>query len=120
MTSFQNVQKHANSITDNTVRDALLCDLIALAYAWTPEIALKMRRLFFIKWDANDNEKVKIVIQQFKAQWTNNGVSLWSRGHGHDCVINNNGLESTNNVLKKEVTRRALLPILKFLSEMQM
>lgn len=53
----------------------------------------------------------------FKAQWTGNTLQNWSAGHCPNCVINNNGLEATNLVLKKEITQRRLLPVLTYFRE---
>ena len=53
----------------------------------------------------------------FKAQWTGNTLQNWTAGHCPNCVINNNGLEATNLVLKLEVTQRRLLPVLTYFRE---
>lgn len=60
---------------------------------------------------------MKKVIAHFKAQWTSNTLHKWTSGHCPDCVINNNGLEATNLVIKLEVTQRRLLPVLAFFRE---
>ena len=57
------------------------------------------------------------VTQHFKVQWIQNALNKWTRGHCANCVINNNGLEGTNALLKKEVTQRKLRPVLTFFVE---
>ena len=99
------------------MRGELLHDLNVLSLAWSPEVVLSSRRMFFEKWERNESEVARNVIQHFRAQWTNNGVSNWSRCHSESCVINTNGLESTNRVLKDEVTHRKILPVIDFSRE---
>lgn len=73
--------------------------------------------MFFEKWERSESDVVRNVVQHFKVQWTNNGLSNWSRCHSENCAINTNGLEATNRVLKDEVTHRKLLPVLDFFHE---
>ena len=74
--------------------------------------------LFFEKWDVNPSAPIRAAIAHFQRSWTNNSTSRWARCHLNRCtVINNNGLESTNNVIKIFVTRRLLLPVLDFIPE---
>ena len=94
------------------------CMLSCCHYStFTAEQALLAVALFLVKWEANENAVVLNVTAHFRAQWTNNHVSNWTRGHCPNCVINNNGLEATNGVIKNEVTERRLLPILNFFVE---
>ena len=79
---------------------------------------LRALELFFLKWEADTNNRVRAAIAHFKKEWTNNSVSCWARGNlNRSCVINNNGLETTNNVIKNEVTMRNPLPLLDFCRE---
>ena len=59
--------------------------------------------------------RVLPVLEHFRKVWTNNGVSLLASGHAHNCVVNNNGLESTNGKIQDLVTQRHLMPLLDFL-----
>ena len=101
------------------MRAMFLQDINAISVAFTPEIAVLALGLFFVKWEASDDVIVLQVTAYFKAQWTNNSVSNWTRGHCPGCVINNNGLEATNLVLKTEITQRVLLPVLNFFDELK-
>ena len=44
-------------------------------------------------------------------------MAKWSRWHAPNFVVNNNGLEATNKVLKDDVTQRQLLPVTTFFTE---
>ena len=54
---------------------------------------------------------------QFKATWSNNRLSKWTRGHSPNCVVNNNGLEGTNGVIKNDGTQHRFLPVMTFFRE---
>lgn len=115
----QNVEKQAKRIGSDQVRAMFLQDINAISVAFTPEEAVLALGLFFDKWEAFNDVTVLQVTAYFKAQWTDNGVSSWTRGHCPGCVINNNGLEATNLVLKTEITQRVLLPVLNFFDELK-
>lgn len=98
------------------MRANLLQDLNALSCAWTVDVFQKALLLFFQKWEANVDAKVKAVILHFKTEWCNKEkVNQWACCFCKNHVVNNNSLESTNNVIKQEVTQRQLLTILTFL-----
>ena len=99
---------------DAALKAQFLQDIIMLSIAWTQDVSSASRNLFFEKWEAVDDAVTKQVVAQFKATWTNNALSNWSRCDLPNCVVNNNGLESTNRVLKDDVTGRKLIPILNF------
>ena len=111
------MEKQAKRIRDEDVRGMFLKDIYFLSVSFTPEDAEKAIALFLVKWEANENAVIKNVTAHFKLQWTNNNVSNWTRGHCPNCVVNNNGLEATNHVIKVEVTQRKLLPVLTFFAE---
>ena len=90
-------------------------DIHALSVCWTDDVFTEALRLFFLKWEASGDKTVLPVLKHFRKVWTNNGVSLWASGHAHNCVVNNNGLESTNGKIKDLVTQRHLMRILDFL-----
>ena len=111
------MEKQTKRIQDPAVRAMFLQDVNALSLSFTAEQALQAVALFLVKWEANENAVVLNVTSHFRTQWTNNLVSNWTRGHCPNCVINNNGLEATNGVIKNEVTQRRLLPVLNFFVE---
>ena len=61
--------KQVKRILDGKVRGELLHDLNVLSLAWSPEVVLSSRRMFFEKWERNESEVVRNVIQHFEAQW---------------------------------------------------
>ena len=79
-----------------------------------------LRSLFFDKWENHESAAVKVVISNFKRDWCNERVGNWTHGHIHNYVNNTNGLEATNKVLKDDVTKRQLMPILNFLLKIQL
>lgn len=89
-------------------------DINALSYAWSPEAAILLRNLFFLKWEAQINPQVLDATAHFKTEWCNERLGNWTRGHSPNSVINTNGLESTNKVIKDELTFRQLVPVLDF------
>ena len=90
-------------------------DINAISYAWTPEAAVLLRNLFFLKWECHADPAVLDATANFKTEWCNARLSNWTRGHAPNSVVNTNGLESTNKVIKDELTFRQLMPVLDFL-----
>ena len=90
-------------------------DVNAISYAWTPEAAALLRNLFFLKWECHADPAVLDATANFKLEWCNARLSNWTRGHAPNSVVNTNGLESTNKVIKDELTFRQLMPVLDFL-----
>ena len=101
-------------VRDEAVRADLLHDLNALSIAWSPENSTAARALFFNKWEAVADPVTLQVISHFKTNWNRNHLAKWSRCDAPNCVVNNNGLEATNKVLKDDVTQRQLLPVITF------
>jgi hypothetical protein len=73
--------------------------------------------LFFQKWEVHEVEAVRTLRAHFKRICVR--VGYWTHGHIANYVNCTNGLEATNKVLKDEVTKRQLMPILYFLLKMQ-
>ena len=92
-----------------------LNDINAISCAWTPAIVTRLKKLFFKKWEANANLAVKGVTAHFKNEWCNIRLGNRCSGHCHDSIINTNGLEATNKVVKDELTKHQLLPVTDFL-----
>ena len=91
-------------------------DIKAISYAWTSAVAVILKGLFFTKWESNPDPIVLSVTQHIKTEWCNERLGN-SSGHAHNCVINTNGLEGTNNVIKDELTYRQLLPVMEFMQK---
>ena len=92
-------------------------DIKAISYAWTSAVAVILKGLFFTKWESNPDPIVLSVTQHFKTEWCNERLGNWSSGHAHNCVINTNGLEGTNKVIKDELSYRQLLPVMEFMQK---
>jgi hypothetical protein len=97
----------------------ILHDITALSGADSPVQSDRVRTLFFQKWEVHEVEAVRTLIAHFKRVWCNVRVGNWTHGHIANYVNCTNGLEATNKVLKDEVTKRQLMPILNFLLKMQ-
>ena len=97
-------------------------DIGVLANAHSPLQSTRLRTLFFLKWGNHELADVRTVIEHFRTQWCNSNVTLgnWTHGHIESYANNTNGLESTNNVIKNEVTKRQLMPIINFLLKIQL
>jgi hypothetical protein len=89
----------------------------AISYAWSVPVADTLRNLFLLKWEAINDNNVKVVVAHFRKEWCNPRLSKWCGGHAHNCVVNTNGLEATNKVVKDEVTLHQLLPVMDFLAK---
>lgn len=90
-------------------------DINALSYAWSPNVAMLLRNLFFAKWDSHNDNRAVEAAAHFRSEWCNARLGNWSRGHAPNSVVNTNGLEATNKVVKDELTFRQLMPVLDFL-----
>jgi hypothetical protein len=90
-------------------------DINAISYAWSPAAAIRLKELFFLKYEQHPSPVVVDVTAHFKNEWCNARLGNWSSGHAINCVINTNGLEATNRVIKDELTYRQLMPVMDFL-----
>ena len=75
--------------------------------------------MLFNKWDNHNVVAVNTLIDHFKREWCNDRLGNWTHGHIRNYVNCTNGLEATNKVLKDDVTKRQLMPILNFLLKIQ-
>jgi hypothetical protein len=112
---FQGTEKYAKKIIDVQLRAQFLQDIKAFCYAWSPAAAVKLKSLSFEKREGHGSPTVLDVTAHFKREWYNERLGNWTRGHAHNCVINTNGLEATNKVIKDELTYRQLMPVRDFL-----
>ena len=110
------IEKQAKRIVDLNVKNMFMQDIHAISCAWTPGIASRLKQLFFAKWEGNHSQVVRDVTAHFLAEWCTERLGKWSCGHAHNCVINTNGLEATNKVIKDELTHRQLMPVIDFLT----
>ena len=109
------MEKYAKKITDMELKGQFIQDINALSYAWSPNAATLLRDLFFAKWDSHIDNHAVDAAAHFRSEWCNTRLGNWSRGHAPNSVVNTNGLEATNKVVKDELTFRQLMPVLDFL-----
>ena len=114
---FQATEKYAKKIVDMQLKAQFMQDINAISYAWSPAAAIRLKELFFLKYEHHPNPVVVDVTAHFKNEWCNARLGNWCSGHALNCVINTNGLESTstNKVIKDELTYRQLMPVMDFL-----
>ena len=96
-----------------------------VALSWSEEYFDHVVTLFIKKWEDNNTAwvienpgKPSTIIESlenFKSSWLDIKVRKWYRGAAEGHVINYNGLESLNAVLKNEVTKHKLFPFSDFL-----
>ena len=92
-------------------------DINAISYAWSPAAATRLKQLFFQKWEGHASPIIVDITNHFRAEWCNARLGNWSCGHAHNCVVNTNGLEATNKVIKDELTYHQLMPVMDFLRQ---
>jgi hypothetical protein len=107
------MSKAANSIKDKQIRNTFKYEITNLADAWSKECFDKVVPLFTAKWLAIPDAKV--ATEHFQKVWLSERLCRFYRGAAQGNVMNNNGLEATNKVLKDRATLRELLPILHLL-----
>ena len=111
------MEKYAKKITDMELKAQLMQDINALSYAWSPDAAKSLQGLFFAKWDGQIDNRAADAAAHFRTEWCNERLCNWSRGHAPNAAVNTNGLESTNKVVKDELTFRQLMPVIDLLQK---
>ena len=106
---FQGTEKAAKRIFDVNVKAQFMQDINAISYAWSPT--------FFQNWEGHASPIIVDITNHFRAEWCNVRLGNWSCGHAHNCVVNTNGLEATNKVIKDELTYHHLMPVMDFLRQ---
>jgi hypothetical protein len=107
------MSKATNSIKDEQIRNTFKYEITKFAGAWSKECFDKVVPLFTAKWLAIPDAKV--ATEHFQKVWLSERLCRFYRGAAQGNVMNNNGLEATNKVLKDRATLRELLPILHLL-----
>jgi hypothetical protein len=103
------VVKKIESMVNKSEQEDLINDIEYLQLAQNERVFLKASNLFVKKW----MKKQPSFIEYFHNEWltTHSG---WYEGVGNFTPSTNNGLEATNNVIKKEDTLRERLPLSRF------
>jgi hypothetical protein len=96
-------------MVNKSEQEDLVNDIESLQLAQNERVFLKASNLFVTKWV----KKQPRFIEYFQNEWlaTHNE---WYEGVGHFTPSTKNGLEATNNVIKKENTLRERLPLSRF------
>ena len=92
-------------------------DINAISYAWSPAAVTRLKQLSFQKWEGHASPIIVDITNHFRAEWCNARLGNWSCEHAHNCVVNTNGLEATNKVIKDELTYHQLMPVMDFLRQ---
>lgn len=114
---LQGVEKATKRIVKIQLKAQFMQDIDAISYAWSPAAATALKELFFNKWERHENPIVVDVTNHSRTEWCSVRLGNCSCGHARNCVINTNGLEATNKVIKDELTYRQLMPVLDFLRQ---
>jgi hypothetical protein len=112
------MEKKAKTVPSD-VSALILHDITALSSAHSAVQSVRLRELFFLKWEIHEAVAVRTLIEHFRREWCNDRLGNWTHGHIANYVNNTNGLEATNKVIKDDVTKRQLMPILNFLLKIQ-
>ena len=110
---MQNVEKHSKTIRDVDVRKDFLSDLNNLSNARSLVCFGKVKDLFVEKW--SKVPEAQHPLENIKKEWFSPRLTRFYRGAAEGYVMNNNGLESTNRVLKDSGTLHQRMPIVEFL-----
>jgi hypothetical protein len=73
----------------------------------------KASALFKAKWSSAEDDRIKECVEYFISNWLMKNSS-WYKGASLRYPSTNNGIESTNSILKKEHTLRERLPLVNF------
>jgi len=103
------VMKKIESMVNKSEQEDLINDIESLQLAQNERIFLKASNLFVKKWV----KRQPSFIEYFQNEWLTTH-NEWYEGVGHFTPSTNNGLEATNNVIKKENTLRERLPLSRF------
>lgn len=110
------MEKTAKTLRRSDQRESFLKDLNSLSDCWSQDCFAKVSSLFVEKWSAVPSAQVPL--EHFKKIWLSERVCRFYRGSAEGYVMNNNGLEATNRVLKDTGTFHELIPIMQFLPAM--
>ena len=111
------MEKSSNRIKYPSLRGTFMQDLNTLSNALSDDCFDKVVLLFIRKWE--DIPQASHTLEHLRQEWLIPRLRRIYRGAAHGMVMNNNGLESTNRVLKDTSTFHEVMPILEFLPVMK-
>jgi len=99
-----------NSVTDKSIRNNIICDIINFQHYVTTETFTKVARLMVNNWKEkySKNEQVETFIKYFIQQWLNPKRMGWFDHYVQHVPCQDNALESTNRYVKDSNIRRRL------------
>jgi hypothetical protein len=98
------------------VRVSFKHDLHTLQSSQDANTFQKASRLFVKKWKKSENQRTLDLIQYVETQWLEKNA-CWYEGAAVGYPSTNNGLESTNAVIKREHSLRERLPVGQFVNK---
>lgn len=112
---IKNIESKIRNIKE---KQNIVRDIHSLQLSTDDETFTTALNLFLKKWrdagDGNSNQSIKDFLNYFEKTWLGEN-QFWYEGASDQFPSTNNGLESTNSVIKKEQTLRERLPVGQFL-----
>jgi hypothetical protein len=108
------VHRHVESKTrsiDAKNRQQIRADIDDLQGLSTPELFEYGYSKFLAKWRAKNNIHINEFLDYFNSEWIESSNNKWYEGAAKNIPSTDNGLESTNNTIKKVHTLRKLLGV---------
>lgn len=115
---LKNIEKYLKVLTKGKRHGDLKDDIHALQLCQSDLAFEKASQLFMKKWTSTKDAKVTEFAVYFEEQWLKK-YSKWYEGAAVGFPSTNNGLESTNAVIKREHTLRERLPVGQFLNSVE-
>ena len=112
---IKNLETYFKPLTKKGVRLHLKEDIYALQSCSDKNKFSKAAALFMVKWRKKDDSRINDFLDYFEREWLIKYPN-WFEGAAVEQPSTNNGIESTNAIIKKEHTMRERLPVGQFLN----
>ena len=116
---MMNIDKQLVKISNENIRSAVREDIQELQLCPDEDSFLHATSLFLDKWRASGQEGVHSFIDYFRASWLDQN-NTWFEGYALNAPSTNNGLEATNQAIKRQNTMRERLEMARFLFVVEM
>lgn len=113
---------------DPEVRASFEFDLYTFSAASSPGVIRVLRPMLLRKWrqrhellkdtSPSDASVLANCLHHLFTYWLSDRLSKWQTGSVQGLITNNQGLESTNKSIKKEVTDHHLVPTIELLNDL--
>ena len=104
-----NLEKKLNSVRDKDIREEIISDIALLQLCESEQVFDAAVTLFMKKWE----KEVPEFLLYLKESWLGEN-KYWFEGSALHIPSTNNGIESTNRVIKRQFTFRERLPVDRF------